>query len=757
MARLTDRFAGPARVLLAYLALAFLFLWPLWTSFPADRMMIGAPDGDFLRQFYPYRAFVAGAWGSAHVPLWNPHQYGGTPAWADPQQAVLYPWRWLQIPLALGGRVLPLWSVELEVVGHLALGCWFTYLLVRRLGAPGVAAFLAGLTFGFGGYLTGYPVEQLAVLDTAVWIPVVLWALTGALDSATTDWRSAARWALVAAVATAFTALAGHPQTAMYGLWAGLGWVAWRSVSEHVPAPRALVLCAIWLVVACGLAAAQWLPSLELMRHAGPRFNPDELLAGFPIGDAVQLVAPGVVSEWSPLYVGVPALILAAWSAGAARPVRYWLGLAFVSWLIALGGNGPLFPLLLRIAPATGLFRHQERMAVVVSLSLAVAAGLGLGELMERSPVHVRRATGVAASLAAVAGALAAAGVARPSALAALGGATGVALPAEGGAAALADALAFTAMVAVLAALALGLRVAGRLGPRGLGASLVVLTILDLFSVNHGRVLSPRVPVYEPGPIVEALAPLARDGRVSSEALLPGGPNAASVFGLFDVTGDSPLQLVWTRDLEDALPELTWWRLLGVRYVVTTRAFEPTAPLTELVRSGETALYRVELPVPPAWVPGQIERAGRRWYPAPDFDPLETAILAPESPWGAGDAAGYNAKGTPGSAEDAPGGEARLVALTPGHATVEATLRHPGVLVLSTAYDPGWRARARNADGAEIKPEVELAYTALAAVQLPAGRWTVEWTYRPNAVIFGLLVSGLTVIMGAVMWCYARR
>jgi len=88
---------------------------------------------------------------------------------------------------------------------------------------------------------------------------------------------------------------------------------------------------------------------------------------------------------------------------------------------------------------------------------------------------------------------------------------------------------------------------------------------------------------------------------------------------------------------------------------------------------------------------------------------------------------------------------------------VEATLRHPGVLVLSTAYDPGWRARARNADGAEIKPEVELAYTALAAVQLPAGRWTVEWTYRPNAVIFGLLVSGLTVIMGAVMWCYARR
>lgn len=213
--------------------------------------------GDFARQFYPYRAFAAAAWGSAHPPLWNPHQYAGTPALADPQVAVLYPWRLLQAPFAIGGRRLPLWAVELEAVLHVALGAVLAWALARRLGAPPAAAPFAGIAFGFGGYLTGYPVEQLAVLNTAVWIPATLWALApmagkggGFEDRRPTESRAAHRMetsgdgavdgaggarrprrlppAAAAAGATALAVLAGHPQTLLYALWAGTAWLAWQ-------------------------------------------------------------------------------------------------------------------------------------------------------------------------------------------------------------------------------------------------------------------------------------------------------------------------------------------------------------------------------------------------------------------------------------------------------------------------------------------------------------------------------------------------
>ncbi|MFN2115593.1 MAG: hypothetical protein ACK2T6_07745, partial [Anaerolineae bacterium] len=145
--------------LVAFAALALLLFWQLWAPNATDRLSIGQPDGDFARQFYPYRAFVAGAWGSGQVPVLNPHQYSGTPAWADPQQAVLYPWRVLQAPFALAGRTLPLWAVEAEAIAHVALAAWFTFLLLAALGARAPAAALGGITFGLGGYVTGYPVE----------------------------------------------------------------------------------------------------------------------------------------------------------------------------------------------------------------------------------------------------------------------------------------------------------------------------------------------------------------------------------------------------------------------------------------------------------------------------------------------------------------------------------------------------------------------------------------------------------------------
>ncbi len=810
--------------------LAAIFAWPLWAPNPADRMSIGRSGGDFLRQFHAYRAFVAGAWASGHPPLWNPHQYAGSPAWADPQLAVIYPWRLLQLPFALGDRILPLWTLHLEALAHLMLAASFTYGLVRRLGAGPAGGLLAGLSFAFGGYLSGYPMEQLAILDTAAWIPALLWALTALAEALRPGidraFAGAGRraWlgpALAAAGAGAMMVLAGHPQTALYGFWAAAAWWIYRlwrlrragpgteplpadPLPSKPPPPVAaggrqpwLLASAVWILGAVGLSALQWLPSVDLLGRSARQLDPAEVAAGFPLVDILQVVAPGGLSQWSPLYLGFLPLALALWGGLRLPASRPWLGMAATAWLIGLGGNNPAFPLLLRILPGMALFRHQERIAVLWSLGLAVAAGLSLSALLagrsrtaERPDRPLRELTAIGAgaalllALAAAALQLRYAGAAlplrdfcSPEGLAAAAQAVPPTVPPAGRRLALAGPMAHVALYAACTALAAGLALAGRLPRRWLASALLLLALLDLFGANRGAALCPLDPDrLLPDANLAQLLPRARDGRVSSEALLPGGPNAASLFGLYDVTGDSPLRLGSTENLVEQAPEILWWRILGVRFAVSQRPPEG-APLTELSRAGDAVLYEVELPVPPLWLPPESRCLApgtpiAEWA-EPSLDPLRVAYVEPVDPARSFSALEVGRYGMPteGSADDRsagicwsdaspdrPGGSASLTGLDPGRIRAEAELAGPGWLLLSSAYDPAWQLSARELDtGERIRPPVARAYGAILAARLPAGRWELRWTYLPAAVIMGLLTSLSTLGAGLWLWRRAAR
>ena len=611
----------------AYLALSFLFFWPLFTPKAVDRGMLGPPDGDFMRQFYPYRVLVARQLAAGEAPLWNPHQSAGAPAWADPQYAVLYPWRLAQAPFALSGRTLPLWAVELEVVAHLALAGLGVFALLTGLGAAGGAAFLAGGLFAFGGFLTGYPVEQLAVLDTSAWLPWMLVALTAAVRRSIDGRRQCARRAAIAAGgATTLALFAGHPQSVLYGLYFGLAWTVWFAVHlrrsrtlllpDSATPPREAVraslrdtipLIGIWLGTAAGLSAAQWWPSYAFWQVAARQLAEQDLLAGLALGDVAQLVAPGVVTQYSPLYVGVIGLTLAIIAVRQDAVARFWAALAGVAWLIALGGHGPLLPLLLRLAPGFALFRHHERAAGVASLALAIAAGLGLDLLLRSRATPsaalktATRFTTATAALMALAGLVA---TARPSAVERvvrwLGGGSGdaTALAEAGGQ--LADTLVFGALVLALWVIALALYRAGRIPPRRLAGGAIALGLLELFTFDRAPVLRRHVPVFHADAVVQYLNEHAGTLRISSEGLLPGGPNAATVYGLVDVNGDSPLEYANLTRMFSATQEVEWLKVLGVHHVVTRREIAAGYPLTEVFRDGDRRVYDVDRAALPA-------------------------------------------------------------------------------------------------------------------------------------------------------------
>lgn len=739
----------------AAICLALLFLWPLWWGAAADRQVIGGPDSDFLRQFLPYRAFVARSWAGLHVPLWNPLQLAGTPALADPQLAVLYPFRLPQALIGLWLRPLPLWAVQLEAALHLALGGWGTSLLLRRLGAAWPGAALAGAAFGLGGYLTGYPLQQLAVLDTAAWLPLFLWALAG--------WMSpgAGRPQLRAVVATGLMmALAGHPQTALFGAWAGLAWSVVRARQSGLGTGTTWRRIGLWAAGVAGVSALQWLPAAAFLARSARALSAEEIAAGLPATDTIQVLTPGVVSQWSPLYVGALALPLVVLAWRLARPSRFWSGLAIGGWLLALGGHNPLFPVL-RLLPGLSLFRHQERAAVLWSLGLAVAAGLGLDALQRGG----RTACGQAAR--AILGAAAALGVGSLLLAAAFHGreaaelvsacvaSVAVAPPSWAALAPhLAQALAFSALILTLGGAALLAAAGGRLDPRAAACLLAGLLVFDLASVNRGRALCP-AETADPrsDPLLSALLPHAADGRVSSEALLPGGANAASLWGFQDSTGDSPLRLAAIEDLVHQAPEIVWWRILGVRYVVSTRP-PGDAPLRPMASRGEATLYEVGLPAAPVWVPALVrctppataaEDAGHggarppeAWLLA-DYDPVRQLDFATGDP--------VAAASCRTAAAPLEGATAQLTGLDPGAARMTAHLPAAGWLVWSQAHDPGWRVRATATDGRRLDLRPAAAWSAVMAVPLPAGDWSLRWTYRPDAVHWGAAISLLAAAL----------
>lgn len=557
---------------LLLLIMPFALFWPVW--WPSAGLRQTFAYGDFVEQYYPMRAFVAGEWRQWRIPLWDPYTYAGTPAAAASLFAAFYPFNtWL----ALFPHPFPFEALELEAILHLGLAGVFTMLLVRRWTGRTAAGALAGAAFSLGGFLTSYPVLQLGILETAAWLPAGLWLLDGGLT------RRDLRRILLAGLAFASALLAGHPQTFLYIAYVTAAFFFFRAWRLRVSWRFAGLTTITLALVTVGLSAAQWLPSLELARLS-PRaaLSFAEVSNGFTPAELWGLLRPNL-GEWSPLYVGwaplglaAVALILSALPAGARHrradrmtgraDVWFWLAVAGAAALLALGRNGFLYPLAHDIAPGFAMFRNQERAALLVSFALCLLAGYGLAALL-----NARR---------------------WPRA-------------------------ALWSGVALLLALTFA-----DLYRANYGLVLAPASAEGYF---------PRTAIVQ-----HLQGTGAADWRTSSEGLLPGDGNAGHVFHIRDVAGNSPLHLAdYDRFLAE-VPESRFWQLLNVQHLLTLRQLDHGA-LAPVLADGDRRLYQVFVAARPAWIVHDhrlVADAPAAWAATADpaLDPLATVVLegAPE-------------------------------------------------------------------------------------------------------------------------------
>ncbi|MEJ2321414.1 MAG: thiamine pyrophosphate-dependent enzyme [Gammaproteobacteria bacterium] len=268
-----------AAIIVGLLLLPLLFWWRLWALSPGDRAVI--PEGDFTSQYYPLQLFAARGLAEGWLPAWDPYINAGQPGLADIQTGVFYPLNLLpNLVLALFGLPFSLGVLTAQVIVHFSLASLFSYLFIRhlalrsgsRIAAARFAGVVAALAFTYGGYLTSFPVQQLTILETAIWLPLVLFFL----DRAICRSRPLSQL-LLAGMALACSILAGHPQTALYVVYGVLAYGlfrAWTTVRQkpELPVPRRILrtayLVLLPLVLGAALAAIQLVPTLDLIRRS---------------------------------------------------------------------------------------------------------------------------------------------------------------------------------------------------------------------------------------------------------------------------------------------------------------------------------------------------------------------------------------------------------------------------------------------------------------------------------------------------------
>jgi len=693
---------------------------------------------DITHQVEPWLIFLRSELREGRLPYWNPFQFSGTPFWSNGSSAPLFPLHLLfaALPLQLGLVLLP-W-LRLVIGG---VGAWA---FARQLGASERGALVAAVAYPLSGVVTSWLLYPMANCHA-----LVPWVFFSTERLA----RRPAAWPWLAAFG-GLELLGGHPETAVFtgmltAVYLLVRWPARKLASGLAFAGGwivALLLAAVELVplAATVLRSSKWL--VELPYTPPPLALVGRLLLRLILPDVFGSAAPTPLAPftaealaagragtwWGPfndpataIYAGTATLLLAA--AGVTAAWTGWrrarrsgddtTGTRERCWLAVAAMT--LFALLAAYQ-APGV-RHVLLALPVIDKSLThylkLGLDFGLAILAARGVDAWLAGSGRRTVLATAAGVLILVGLCW--ALFRGDWAEAGLLPAEA---------AWTGLVALIA---LALSASLWLSPsrrRHLWPVLLTLLIADLAFAhawsNPG--LSAAALYPETGAVrflrhrAGALERIAGTGAVLH-------PNAAMVYRLYDVRGDTPVKL---HDYQKAYASFAapdpvfyqpirrwgspWLNRLGVRWVVTDPGAE--APRPDGSPDG-AARWRLAYDGTDARVwrrPGRMPVV--RWR-GPTDDRNATRSL-------------------------------EVLDRSPGHWMIRWQTPTPATVVIAEAWDPGWRARV---DDRPVPVEAIRGVLLGVALGTAGSSGRLELSYRPEGLGPGLGLSllGLLALAGA--------
>jgi hypothetical protein len=704
-----------------------------------------------LLQFYPWQRLAAESYQAGQLPLWNSLVGNGAPLAANLQTGAFYPLNFLHLLLPTE------YAMGYTAILHVILAGLFMYAYLRALKLSPLAALIGALAFDLNGFLIARA-GFFSVTAAVPWLAAWLWRAEKLQQAS--DQRSAFSDACWLALVMGLGVLAGHAQTAVYGLILVAFYFLWRVFSNRKTRrrsiPRSLIPFAVAVLLGLSLAAIQLLPAAELTRESQRAggldytqimthsFWPLRLLTMLSpdfFGNPAQNNFWGYNNYWeNAAYIGVIPILLALYAIwnrlrrkAAQGPIGFLATAAVVSLILALGWFTPIYPFLYQTVPGFALFQGPARWLIVTLVALCALAGFGMQHVLDYGVS--RKATtrliflGLALSLAGLAASFILKGRAETFGPA-------------------------TLQLGALLILAGWLFRSDLQKPKWTTA-LVLVVALDLITAQFA--LNPTLPpdIYRASN--HTAAALKADGSIGrtftfarDEAAIKFGtylahqtpegvtqfdgfgpndlnfwlneraallPNAAMIDGVPSANNFDSLLVGRYQNLLDQIEDLSLDQALPllsqmhVGYIVSPQELD----LPIVTRTPDVTVYRNDRVLPRAWAAAQ------------NIDLQNVSAIMP------------------GSVIESLTDSGNTV-------TIRASLPQAGWLILSDTFYPGWRALV---DGTPA--EIVLVNGAFRAAPVPAGMSTIEFRYEPQSVSIGLLVSLVSLVIIAVGLIVSHR
>jgi len=377
------------------LLVAVLFFWPYLNNdvIPYSADYTGS---DLTELNLPLRFLVSQSIKQGEIPLWTDLLAGGFPLLAEGQAGVFYPFNLIIFSL------LPfIAAVNISLLVNFYLAEIFVYLYARILKISRISSVLSAIIFSFSGFFI-FRLKHLNMINAAIWLPLEFYLIEKYFLS-----RKKSLFLVLLSLVFSIQFFAGHPQISYLSLVSCLIYFVLRLFLDNdkpslVSVAKKTVI--FWLatgIITFGVCAIQFLPSWEFysatarQRAVGYEFStlykysPAGLLnfitpywLGNPANNSYNqdIRETGVFWE-NNIYFGVLALVFSLLATFYLFPinkkVRLLTILGLSSFLIIFNEASPLFAIFYRWLPGFSYFRFHQRFLLLTLICGVGLAGFG--------------------------------------------------------------------------------------------------------------------------------------------------------------------------------------------------------------------------------------------------------------------------------------------------------------------------------------------------------------------------------------------
>ncbi|MFX0196489.1 MAG: YfhO family protein [Candidatus Hodarchaeota archaeon] len=760
---------------------ACIFFWPVLLH--PDQMF---DFFDMVYVNYPWGFFTESMLKKGQFPLWLPYCYSGEPFIANIQTAVFYP------PHLILLMIFPTHlALGFSILLHIFLAGLFMYILMRYLNLDNASSFLSSIIFMYSGFFIAHALRgHYTMILAACWLPLIFLLFNIALK------KTSVYYGLLTGIPISLQFLAGHPQMSLYTLFALGLYLVFRSLLI-IKEKRALkevayifAISALAIVVGVLLAAIQLIPTFEFLglttRGGGVSYD-FATTYSFPRQNLITFLLPNFygnfVSGWGLwhytevcVYVGILPLIFIFFAIFFKRSEKeerefmwFFTGLAVFSMLLAFGRYTQIYWLAWKYIPGINIFRAPSRFRFLVTFSAAILAGFGFSFFKGNLTLYERKNIGTVIKILALliiwmiseiflfGEGIVQGNLNRRNLNFLVSIMTDPTSIQNRSFPIILDWLILT-VLSIGCVVLLALRIINKtfkfqyfnkcfnILKKNINVIVILFVLANLWFFHIGFVTTT-LPndVYSEPDYVEFLKNNSGIYRVYDEpkfhhtisyrSLIP--DNSQIIYGIHELSSfNPPMQLQTYTEVLDSIHPLSdnthhpILNLLNVKYILSSNPLNNSG--FELAFSqNHIYIYENKQVLPKAFVLHKVKILSEddiiKELRSTSFNPIDAILLEQQHTI---ETLNEGYKGVE---------HAEIRTYSPNEIIVAVNIIHPGYLVLSENYYPGWKVYV---DGEQR--EIYRAYHTLRAVYLDAGSHKLRFTYESASLKIGLWITFLT-------------